>query len=153
MTGRLTGVKLYRGLAGLLLAQCLVAAGFLLLRQPAGIPPALRVKAVGFIGGIVATAACSCWWLSQAAGRLSATRPALAVAGGLAASLVRLAAPLVLLGWLQSDRAADLLTAPLRGLLTEMLITSYLVLLLIDILLHIAGRSQSHPERPSEGRD
>ena len=136
---------LFRGLAGLLLAQCLVAAGFLLLKAPAGIPPASRLKAVAAISGVVAAAACGGWWLSQAARRLSATRPALAVAGGLAASLVRLAAPLILLGWLQSGGAEHALTVPLQGLLTEMLVTSYLVLLLVDILLHIVGGRQHPP--------
>ena len=145
MTQRPPAVTLFRGLAGLLLAQCLVAAGFLLLKAPAGIPPASRLKAVAAISGVVAAAACGGWWLSQSARRLSATRPALAVAGGLAASLVRLAAPLILLGWLQSGGAEHALTVPLQGLLTEMLVTSYLVLLLVDILLHVVSGRQHPP--------
>ena len=145
MMQRPHAVTLFRGLAGLLLAQCLVAAGFLLLKAPAGIPPASRLKAVAAISGVVAAAACGGWWLSQSAGRLSATRPALAVAGGLAASLVRLAAPLILLGWLQSGGAEHALTVPLQGLLTEMLVTSYLVLLLVDILLHVVSGRQHPP--------
>lgn len=145
MTQGQPNVTLFRGLAGLLLAQCLVAAGFLLLKAPAGIPPASRLKAVAAISGVVAAAACGGWWLSQSARRLSATRPALAVTGGLAASLVRLAAPLILLGWLQSGGAEHALTVPLQGLLTEMLVTSYLVLLLVDILLHVVSGRQHPP--------
>ena len=145
MTQGQPAATLFRGLAGLLLAQCLVAAGFLLLKAPAGIPPASRLKAVAAISGVVAAAACGGWWLSQSARRLSATRPALAVAGGLAASLVRLAAPLILLGWLQSGGAEHALTVPLQGLLTEMLVTSYLVLLLVDILLHVVSGRQHPP--------
>lgn len=148
MTPRQHGVTLFRGLTGLLLAQCLVAAGFLLVKAPAGIPPATRLKAVAAMSGMVAAAACGGWCLSQASHRLSASQPALAVAGGLAASLMRLAAPLILLGWLQSGGAADVLAAPLRQLLTETLITSYLVLLLVDILLHIAGRHHRRPGVP-----
>ena len=145
MTARQTGTTLYRGLFGLLLAQVLVAVGILLLRQPGGVPPMLRAKAVAAVGGIVVAAACGGWWLSQAAHRLSATSPATAVAGGLAASLIRLVVPLTLLGWLQTDWAGGLVSAPLQGFLTETLIASYLVLLLVDILLHIAASRQGRP--------
>jgi hypothetical protein len=146
MTARRTDAKLYRGLFGLLFAQVLVAVGILLLRQPGGVPPMLRAKAVAAISGLVVTAACGGWWLSQTAHRLSATSPATAVAGGLAASLIRLVVPLTLLGWLQTDWARELLSASLRGFLTETLITSYLFLLLVDILLHAMG---SRPQCPA----
>jgi hypothetical protein len=106
----------------------------------------LRAKAVAAISGLVVTAACGGWWLSQTAHRLSATSPATAVAGGLAASLIRLVVPLTLLGWLQTDWARELLSASLRGFLTETLITSYLFLLLVDILLHAMG---SRPQCPA----
>jgi hypothetical protein len=151
--GRKDGMSLCRGLASLLLAQALVAAGLLLAHQPAGVPPALRAKAVAVIGGILAAAACGSWWLSHTTHRQSATRPAAAVAGGLAASLIRLAVPLTLLGWLQTDRAGELVSAPLQRFMTETLVTSYLVLLLVDILLHIAGRREHLPEVPSRGND
>lgn len=146
MTARRPHATLYRGLFSLLISQILVAAGILLLRQPGGVPPALRTKAVAAISGIVVTAACCGWWLSWATNRLAATSPATAVAGGLAASLIRLAVPLTLLGWLQTDLAGELLSVQLQGFLTETLITSYLVLLLVDILLHIAGGRQVHSD-------
>lgn len=148
MTARRTSAPLYRGLFGLIVSQILVAVGILLLRQPGGVPPTLRAKAVAAISGIVVTAACCGWWLSWATNRLSATSPATAVAGGLAASLIRLAVPLTLLGWLQTDLAGELLPAQLPGFLTETLITSYLVLLLVDILLHIAVGRQVASDLP-----
>lgn len=146
MTARRTGTTLYRGLFGLLLAQVLVAVGILLLRQPGGVPPMLRAKAVAAISGLVVTAACGGWWLSQTAHRLSATSPATAVAGGLAASLIRLVVPLTVLGWLQTDLSGELVSASLQRFLTETLITSYLVLLLVDILLNITASRQGCPD-------
>ncbi len=146
MTARRTDATLYRGLFGLLFAQVLVAVGILLLRQPGGVPPMLRAKSVAAISGIVVTTACGGWWLSQATRRLSATSPATAVAGGLAASLIRLVVPLTMLGWLQTDRAGELVSASLQRFLTETLITSYLVLLLVDILLHIVASRQGCPD-------
>ena len=143
--GQAAASPLWRGYAGLLLAQCLVAAGFLLFRQPAGIPPLARAKAVAFVGGVICMAACLGWWLSQVSYRHSSTRPATAVAGGLAASLIRLAVPLGLLGWLQTDMAAKLLSKPLLGFLAETLVTSYLFLLFVDILLLALRCRQRHP--------
>lgn len=143
------GVSLGAGLAALLVAECLVAVAVLALRQPEGVPSEARLKVVTGVGVIILAAAGSGWWLSQASGRLSASRPAVAVAGGLAASLIRLAVPLLLLGWLQTADAMATLPAPLRTFLTETLVTSYLVLLLVDILLHIAGTRRLRPNRPA----
>jgi hypothetical protein len=64
----------------------------------------------------------------------------------LAASLIRLVVPLTVLGWLQTDLSGELVSASLQRFLTETLITSYLVLLLVDILLNITASRQGCPD-------
>jgi hypothetical protein len=113
-------------LLGILLAAVLVA-----LAVGDGTPSFHR--AVAFTAAVCGGAALAGWIVS----RWPCRSPATAVAAGLAAILVRLAAPLAALAWLQSGgetlRAAGA---------DRLLVSFYLALLATDIVLNIACREK-----------
>ncbi len=131
---------LWRGLLALVATQAMVAA-VLCTRTLPEIDESLRAKTVAAVSGITLTAASLGWLLTCSVSRQAASRPALAVAGGLAASLLRLAVPLAALGWLQLEGGGGHPEQPLRNFIAETIVASYLSLLLVDILLHTSSRS------------
>ena len=133
--------QLWFGIFVLVATQAVVSAVFYTRTLP-GIDETLRAKTIATVSGITLSAASLGWLLTCSVGRQAASRPALAVAGGLAASLLRLAVPLTALGWLQLEGGGGRLDRPLQNFIAETIVASYLSLLLVDILLHISSRSQ-----------
>ena len=70
---------------------------------------------------------------------MASTQPALGIAAALAANFTRLALPLFVLAFLQISTGKGLFGVALKNFIEETLVASYLVLLLLDILLHMAG--------------
>ena len=70
---------------------------------------------------------------------MASTQPALGVAAALAANFTRLVMPLFALVFLQISSGEGLFGMHLKNFIEETLVASYLVLLLLDILLHMAG--------------
>ena len=92
------------------------------------------LRAVVLVAGVCGVSSLGGWFVA----RLGAGGPALAVSGSLGGIALRLVLPLLLLGWLSVDPAAD----PAAGRLREagaggLLVVFYLTLLATDILLHI----------------
>ena len=71
--------------------------------------------------------------------RVATRQPGLIIAGALAANLIRLIVPLLALAFLQSSAAEAYWGETFQNYAGETLVASYLVLLLLDILLHIVG--------------
>jgi len=138
-----TRIPLWAGCIAFFLAQTLVAASMVMRGDPS-LETALRAKTVAVVSGITLGAAVSAWILSGLAGREAVARPALAVAGGLAASLLRLTVPLMALAWLQFEDAVSKLPLPQREFMAETIVVSYLVLLFVDILLNTLNRRPQH---------
>ncbi len=151
--GRHHGRRLGFGLVCLLAAEFLVVAGCWACCRPDDVPPATVGKTIVGIGLFSLGTAAAGWWLTCRSSLSAATRPAVAVAGGLAASLVRLLPPLALLGWLQQGAGEDQFPPPLRAVAGGTLVASYLVLLLVAILLQLvddrSGGRGRPPERPN----
>jgi hypothetical protein len=114
-------------LLGVLLSVVLVALA-------AGDGSPLFHRTVAFTAAVSGAAALAGWIVS----RWPCRSPATAVAAGLAAILVRLAAPLAALAWLQSGgetlRAAGA---------DRLLVSFYLALLATDIVLNITWRQKA----------
>jgi len=136
-------ISLWLGVLAFLAAQTLVAAGLVMQSDPS-LEPGLRAKTVAAVSGITLGSAVSAWILTGLAGREAVARPALAVAGGLAASLLRLTVPLMALAWLQFEDAVSKLPLPQREFMAETIVVSYLVLLFVDILLNTLNRRPQH---------
>ncbi len=98
----------------------------------------VQLRAIAFAAGMAGLAAVSGWCM----GRWGRGRPAgLAVAGGLAATLVRLLPVLAALGWILTHREGVG-----AGRADMLLVIFYLVLLATDVLLNIFGG----PEPPRD---
>ena len=135
-------ISLWLGVLAFLAAQTLVAAGLVMQSDPS-LEPGLRAKTVAAVSGITLGAAVTAWILTQLANREAVTRPALAIAGGLAASLMRLTIPLLAVAWLQLEEARNSLSLSQREFIAETIVVSYLALLFVDILLNtLNGRPQ-----------
>ena len=114
-------------------------AGIMVWRNVPMISLEYRIVAVGIVSLIVLSGGYFSWYLTCWSKTVASTQPALGVAGALAANLIRLGMPLFMIIFLQTSPGEELLGRGLKIFLQETLVASYLVLLLLDILLHIAG--------------
>ena len=99
----------------------------------------LRAKAVSVVSAITLSGAFLAWYITCPTKRVASRQPGLSIAGALAANLIRLIAPLLALAFLQSSAAEAYWGETFQNFAGETLVASYLVLLLLDILLHIVG--------------
>lgn len=110
-----------------------VAVGVALLALAAGDGSPSWRRAVAFSGVVCGSAALTGW----GAARWPHSTPAMTVAGGLAAVVLRIMPPLAALGWL-TTAGGDLRAAGADRLL----VVFYLALLASDIALHIMERGR-----------
>ena len=139
-------IPLWAGVLAFFAAQVLVAVG-MTTRGDRAMGPYPRAKTIALMSGITLGAAVTAYILAQFASRKAARRPALAVAGGLAASLLRLTVPLSVLAWLQLEEPANGLPPSQRQFMAETIVVSYLVLLFVDILLNCLSRPYEISEK------
>ena len=99
----------------------------------------LRAKAVAVVSAITLSGAFLAWYITCHTKRVASRQPGLSIAGALAANLIRLIVPLLALAFLQSSAAEAYGGETFQNFAGETLVASYLVLLLLDILLHIVG--------------
>ena len=99
----------------------------------------LRAKAVSVVSAITLSGAFLAWYITCPTKRVASRQPGLSIAGALAANLIRLILPLLALAFLQSSAAEAYWGETFQNFAGETLVASYLVLLLLDILLHIVG--------------
>ncbi len=122
-----TGISTAAGVAVLL---GVLAAGVAVAVAVLG-ADAAQLRAIAFAAGMAGLAAVAGWCM----GRWGRGRAAgLAVAGGLAATLVRLLPVLVALGWILTHREGVG-----AGRADMLLVVFYLVLLATDVLLNMMG--------------
>ena len=99
----------------------------------------LRAKAVSVVSAITLSGAFLAWYITCPTKRVASRQPGPSIAGALAANLIRLIVPLLALAFLQSSAAEAYWGETFQNFARETLVASYLVLLLLDILLHIVG--------------
>ena len=126
------------GFAVLSAGQVLLAA-VMIFRNIPNLDAELRAKIVVVVSAITLSGAFSAWYVTCRTKKVAPHQPALGIAGALTANLMRLTVPLLALGFLQISAAEVHWSGPLKNFITETLIASYLVLLLLDILLHVVG--------------
>ena len=118
--------------------QTLIAA-VMISRNIPKLDSEFRLKAVAIVSAIALSGAFLGWSITCRTQKLASRQPALGIAGALVANLLRLIVPLLALAYLQTSAAEAYLGGPLQKFVRETLVASYLVLLLLDILLHIGG--------------
>ena len=126
------------GLIVLTLGQ-ITTAGAMLWRNAPSLSLESRVVTVGIVSVIALSGGFFSWYLTCWSKTMASTQPALGVAAALAANFTRLIMPLFAIVFLQMFTGEGLLGIPLKNFIEETLVASYLVLLLLDILLHMAG--------------
>ncbi|MBT4887557.1 MAG: hypothetical protein HOK57_02835 [Planctomycetaceae bacterium] len=126
------------GLIVLTLGQ-IITAGTILLRSAPSLSLEYRSAAVGIVSVISLSGGCFAWYITCWSKKMASTQPALGIAAALAANFTRLALPLFVLAFLQISTGKGLFGVALKNFIEETLVASYLVLLLLDILLHMAG--------------
>ena len=126
------------GLIVLTLGQ-IITAGTILLRSAPSLSLEYRSAAVGIVSVISLSGGCFAWYITCWSKKMASTQPALGIAAALAANFTRLALPLFVLAFLQISTGKGLFGVALKNFIEETLVASYLVLLLLDILLHISG--------------
>ena len=99
----------------------------------------LRAKAVAVVSAITLSGAFLAWYITCPTEKVTSRQPGLRIASALAANLIRLIVPLLALAFLQSSAAEAYWGENFQNFTGETLVASYLVLLLLDILLHIVG--------------
>jgi len=99
----------------------------------------LRAKAVSVVSAITLSGAFLAWYITCPTKKVASRQPGLSIASALAANLIRLILPLLALAFLQSSAAEAYWGETFQNFAGETLVASYLVLLLLDILLHIVG--------------
>ena len=99
----------------------------------------LRAKAVAVVSAITLSGAFLAWYITCPTEKVTSRQPGLRIASALAANLIRLIVPLLALAFLQSSAAEAYWGENFQNFAGETLVASYLVLLLLDILLHIVG--------------
>ena len=99
----------------------------------------LRAKAVAVVSAITLSGAFLAWYITCPTEKVTSRQPGLRIASALAANLIRLIVPLLALAFLQSSAAEAYWGETFQNFAGETLVASYLVLLLLDILLHIVG--------------
>ena len=123
----------------LLAAGQTVIAAVMISRNIPDLDSEFRAKAVATVSAIALSGAFLGWYITCRTQKLASCQPALGVAGALVANLIRLIVPLLALAFLQTSAAEAYLGGTLQKFVRETLVASYLVLLLLDILLHIGG--------------
>jgi len=108
------------GFAVLSVGQALTAAVMISRNMP-NVDAEIRVKAVVLVSAITLSGAFFAWYITSSTKKSASRQPG---------------APLLALVFLQSDSTEVYLSKPLQNFIRETLLTSYLVLLLLDILLH-----------------
>lgn len=126
------------GFAVLSVGQILIAA-VMISRNVPNPDSELRVKAVAAVSAITLSGAFLAWYVACRSKKVASHQPALGITGALAANLIRLIVPLLALAYLQTSAVEVHWSEPLQIFVRETLVASYLVLLLLDILLHVAG--------------
>ena len=99
----------------------------------------LRAKAVAVVSAVTLSGAFLAWYITCPTEKVTSRQPGLRIASALAANLIRLIVPLLALAFLQSSAAEAYWGENFQNFAGETLVASYLVLLLLDILLHIVG--------------
>ena len=99
----------------------------------------IRAKAVAVVSAISLSGAFLAWYITCPTKKFASRQPGLSIASALAANLIRLIVPLLALAFLQSSAAEAYWGETFQNFAGETLVASYLVLLLLDILLHIVG--------------
>ena len=118
--------------------QGLIAA-FMISRNIPNLESEIRAKAVAVVSAITLSGAFLAWYITCRTKKVASQQPALGIAGALAANLIRLIVPLLALAFLQTSAAGAYWGGQLQNFVGETLVASYLVLLLLDILLHVVG--------------
>jgi hypothetical protein len=126
------------GFAVLSVGQVFIAAVMISGNIP-NLGSELRVKAVAVVSAITLSGAFLAWYVTCWTKKLASHQPALGITGALAANLIRLIVPLLALAYFQTSAAEVHWSGALQIFVRETLVASYLVLLLLDILLHVAG--------------
>ena len=124
------------GFAVLLAGQALTAT-VLISRNIPNVDAEIRVKAVVLVSAIALVGAFFAWYITSSTKKSASRQPGSRISRALAANFIRLIMPLLALVFLQSDSTEVYLSKPLQNFIRETLLTSYLVLLLLDILLHV----------------
>ena len=99
----------------------------------------LRAKAVAAVSAITLSGAFLAWYVTCWTKKVASHQPGLGITGALAANLIRLIVPLLALAYFQTSAAEVHWSGALQIFVRETLVASYLVLLLLDILLHVVG--------------
>ncbi len=126
------------GFAILSAGQILIAA-VMISRNIPNLDAELRAKTVAVVSAITLSGAFLAWYVTCRTKKVASHQPALGIAGAITANLMRLIVPLLALGFFQISAAEVHWSEPLQNFARETLVTSYLVLLLLDILLHVVG--------------
>ena len=126
------------GFAVLTAGQVLIAA-VMISRTIPNLDAELRAKTVAVVSAITLSGAFLAWYVTCRTKKVASHQPALGIAGALTANLIRLIVPLLALGFFQTSAAEVHWSGPLQNFVRETLVASYLVLLLLDILLHVVG--------------
>ena len=124
------------GFAVLLAGQALTAT-VLISRNIPNVDAEIRVKAVVLVSAIALVGAFFAWYITSSTKKSASRQPGSRISRALAANFIRLIMPLLALVFLQFDSTAVYSSKPLQNFIRETLLTSYLVLLLLDILLHV----------------
>ena len=124
------------GFAVLLAGQAL-SATVMITRNIPNVDIKIRAEAVVLVSAITLTGALSAWYITSSTKKSASHQPGTRVSRALAANFIRLVIPLLVLMFLQFNSTEVYSSKPLQNFIRETLLTSYLVLLLLDILLHI----------------
>ena len=136
------------GFAVLLAGQAL-SATVMITRNIPNVDTKIRAEAVVLVSAITLTGALSAWYITSSTKKSASHQPGTRVSRALAANFIRLVIPLLVLMFLQFNSTEVYSSKPLQNFIRETLLTSYLVLLLLDILLHIIffGRDSQASKR------
>ncbi len=126
------------GFAVLSVGQVFIAAVMISGNIP-NLDSELRVKAVAVVSAITLSGAFLAWYVTCWTKKVASHQPGLGITGALAANLIRLIVPLLALAYFQTSAAEVHWSGALQIFVRETLVASYLVLLLLDILLHVVG--------------
>ena len=124
------------GFAVLLAGQAL-SATVMITRNIPNVDIKIRAEAVVLVSAITLTGALSAWYITSSTKKSASHQPGSRISRALAANFIRLIMPLLALVFLQFESTGVYSSKPLQNFIRETLLTSYLVLLLLDILLHI----------------
>ena len=124
------------GFAVLSVGQALTAT-VMISRNVPNVDAEIRVKSVVLVSAITLSGAFFAWHITSSTKKSASRQPGSRISRALAANFIRLIMPLLALVFLQFESTGVYSSKPLQNFIRETLLTSYLVLLLLDILLHI----------------